>query len=134
MRAIAAVLLWCVAGAAHAADWPVIDSISFEGNRITRPEVIRRELTLGPGAQADPAELERNRQAVMDLGLFRKVEVQSNSNADGTVALVFRMKEKRYLLPLPRIDTNSDGDVSYGAQLRWSNVGGRNHRLNLTVE
>lgn len=134
MRATAAVFLMCVAAGAEAADWPVIDSIRFEGNRVTRPEVIRRELTLGPGALADPDELERNRQAISDLGLFRKVEVESTTNPDGSVALTFRMKEKRYLLPLPRVDTNSDGDVSYGAQLRWSNVGGRNHRLNLTVE
>jgi outer membrane protein assembly factor BamA len=134
VRAIAAVMLWCIACGAHAAPWPVIDSIRFEGNRITRPEVIRRELTLGPGAHADPAELERNRQAVMDLGLFRTVSIESAPQPDGSVALTVKMKEKRFLLPLPRIDTNSDGDLSYGAQLRWANVGGRNHRLNLTVE
>lgn len=134
MRVHAAVLLCCIASGALAAPWPVIDTIRFEGNRVTQPEVIRRELTLGPGAQANPEELERNRQAVMDLGLFRKVELETTPQPDGTVVLTVRMKEKRYLLPLPRIDTNSDGDLSYGAQLRWSNVRGRNHRLNLTLE
>lgn len=134
MRTIAALVLWCIASGAGAAPWPLIESIRFEGNRITRPEVIRRELTLGPGAPADPEELERNRQAVMDLGLFRSVDLESAPQPDGRVVLTLRMKEKRYLLPLPRIDTNSDGDLSYGAQLRWSNVGGRNHRLNLTLE
>jgi outer membrane protein assembly factor BamA len=52
----------------------------------------------------------------------------------GGVALELSMREKYHLLILPRVDASSDRDYSYGAQLRWSNVWGLNHRLNLTVE
>jgi outer membrane protein assembly factor BamA len=134
VRIIAAVLMWCLGAGASAAPWPVIESIELEGNRVTRDRVIERELDLAPGDPADPALLERNRQAVEDLGLFRRVVFDTAPAPGGGVVLKITVKEKRFLLPLPRIDSSSDGDVSYGAQLRWTNVRGLNHRLNLTVE
>jgi outer membrane protein assembly factor BamA len=134
VRSIAAVLLWCMGAGASANPWPVIEAIELEGNRVTRDRVIERELSLTPGDPADPEVLERNRQAVEDLGLFRRVEFKTAPAAGGGVVLKITVREKRYLLPLPRIDSSSDGDVSYGAQLRWANVRGLNHRLNLTVE
>lgn len=113
--------------------WPRIEAIRFEGNVVTRPDVLLRELTLGPGDPADPAAIESSRQAVLDLGLFREVTIRTVA-AGSAVDLVVRVREKRYLLAVPRIDTSSDGDVSYGAQLRWSNVAGRNHRLDLMLQ
>jgi outer membrane protein assembly factor BamA len=59
--------------------------------------------------------------------------IDANAGID-TVELLVRVREKRYVLPLPRLDGSSDSDFSYGLQLRWANVGGRNHRLNLFVE
>src|SRR5687768_17430682 len=126
--------MWCMGAGASAAPWPVIEAIELEGNRVTRDRVIERELSVAPGDPADPALLERNRQAVEDLGLFRRVELETAPAPGGGVVLTIKVKEKRFLLPLPRIDSSSDGDVSYGAQLRWTNVRGLNHRLNLTVE
>jgi outer membrane protein assembly factor BamA len=126
--------LWAAAQAtAAAAPWPRIVAIELSGNENTRDKVILRELDLAPGDLADPAGIERGRQAVRDLGLFREVDVTTRPAADGVVLQV-SVREKYHLLVLPRVDANSDRDVSYGAQLRWSNVWGLNHRLNLTVE
>ena len=113
--------------------WPRIEAIRFEGNEVTQPRVIERELTVAVGDPADPAAIEASRQSVLDLGLFRAVQIDSVPSGDA-VALVVRVREKRFLLVLPRIDTSSDKDTSVGGQLRWSNVGGRNHRLSLTVQ
>ncbi|MCK7592079.1 BamA/TamA family outer membrane protein [Pseudomarimonas salicorniae] len=123
-------LLCC---AAPALAWPTVVEIRFEGNEVTREEVIRRELALGVGDPADPNLLEASRQAIQDLGLFREVELIEEQSGRG-VALIVRVREKFYILPIPRLDTSSDRDLSYGLQLRWSNIGGRNHSMNLYVE
>lgn len=112
---------------------PRIVEVRLVGNEKTRDKVILRELDLAPGDVADPAAIEDGRQAVLDLGLFREVKATTHA-VDGGVVLELAVREKYHLLVLPRIDASSDSDYSYGAQLRWSNVWGLNHRLNLTVE
>ncbi|HRQ66144.1 MAG TPA: POTRA domain-containing protein [Xanthomonadaceae bacterium] len=113
--------------------WPAVTAIVFDGNKVTRERVMLREMSLGPGDPADPRRIEESRQAILDLGLFRDVEIDQHADRDGVV-LTVRVREKRYLLPIPRLDTSSDKDYSYGAQVRWSNVFGRNHRLNAFVQ
>jgi outer membrane protein assembly factor BamA len=131
---LAAALLVLLVPDAFAATWPRIAELRFEGNHVTREATLRRELALAEGDLADPAAIEAGRQAILDLALFREVEPRTEPRADGRVDLVYRVREKRYLLPIPRVDASSDGDVSYGAQLRWSNVWGLNHRLDAVVE
>jgi outer membrane protein assembly factor BamA len=119
---------------AFAADLPRIAELRFEGNRVTREATLLRELALGAGDLADPAAIAAGRQAILDLELFREVEARTEPRADGRVDLVYRVREKRYLLPIPRIDGSSDADLSYGAQLRWNNVWGLDHRIDAVLE
>lgn len=138
-RRTAAMLAMCAtlaAGAAAAAEVapqseaaPVILDIAFEGNEVTQPKVMLREMVVAVGDRATPEAIERSRQGVQDLGLFRTVFVRTEP-VEGGVRLVFVVKEKFYVLPLPRLDASSDGGYAYGVQLRWSNVGGLNHTLN----
>ncbi len=116
-----------------AAAWPPVDAIRFVGNDTTRERVMLREMTLGPGDPADPAAIEASRQAILDLGLFRDVAIASEPGENG-VTLVVTLDEKWYVLPVPRLDASSDRDVSYGAELRWNNVMGRNHTLEVYAE
>ena len=133
MRKICAALFLLMSLSAAAAEWPRVEAIRYVGNEVTREQVLAHELTIAVGAPADPIELERSRQAVLDLGLFREVNVLTAPGKANGVVVTVQVREKRFLLVLPRIDTSSDKEVSYGAQLRWSNVGGRNHRLSLTA-
>lgn len=110
-----------------------ITAIRITGNDTTQERVIRRELALGVGDVATAQALADTRQAIQDLGLFRRVVVEEVVEGD-QVLLVVAVREKRYLLPIPRLDGNSDGDYSYGAQLRWSNLWGLNHRMVAYVE
>ncbi len=119
---------------AAAPAWPRVAAVRFEGNRVTRETTLTREIALVEGDAADPAALEAGRQALLDLALFRDVEVRTEARDDGRVDVVYRVHEKRYFLPIPRVNTSSDQDVSYGAQLRWSNVAGFGHRLDAYVE
>ncbi len=120
--------------AIEAPERPRIATVRFEGNDVTRESTLLREIPLVAGDRADPAVVDAGRQALLDLELFREVEARTELREDGRVDLVYRVREKRYLLPIPRVDTSSDGDTSYGLQLRWSNVAGLGHRLNAYAE
>lgn len=132
VRRTAAAILLAVAFAATAQD-PTVVSIRFEGNETTREVVFLREIALRPGDTADLRRLEASRQAILDLGLFRSVEVRTEP-ADGGVAVVFAVREKRYFLPIPRLGASSDGNRSYGVQARWDNAWGLDHTLVVYAE
>lgn len=126
-------LLWAAAGAQAqegASDpVPVVREIVFRGNEVTQPVVMLREMPVKPGDPAEPALIEASRQGVQDLGLFRSVSAATEV-VEGGVRLVITVKEKYYILPLPRGDISSDGGYGWGAQLRWNNVWGLNHAFN----
>lgn len=107
---------------------PAVREIVFAGNHTTQPKVMLREMTLAIGDPADPLKIERSRQGIQDLGLFKSVSVEQFPLDDG-VRLVFTVEEKWYILPIPRYSINSDGKNSYGLSMRWFNVAGLNHTL-----
>lgn len=131
MRWVLCAVLLCTAGGAVAEQWPPIAGIRFEGNAVTRDAVLVRELAVAVGDPADPDRIEASRQAILDLGLFRDVRIEREPAPDGVVLTVW-MREKMFILPVPRIDASSDQDFSAGATLRWYNVAGLNHSFNIT--
>ncbi|TVQ47463.1 MAG: hypothetical protein EA371_08175 [Gammaproteobacteria bacterium] len=131
--------LWlatAIPAAAETAAPPVV-AIEFSGNERTRERVMRREMALAPGDPAEPDAIERSRQGISDLGLFRQVEITAREAEPGDpeagTVLDVAVREKRFLLPVPRIDASSDRDRSFGLQLRWNNAFGENHTLNAFV-
>ena len=113
--------------------YPRIREIVFAGNDTTQADVLLREMVVHVGDPADPARMERSRQAIQDLRLFRSVDLEEKAMGDG-VQLRVTVREKYYILPLPRASANSDGQYSYGVGMRWWNVLGLNHTLHVTVE
>ena len=132
LLAVLAMLLAPPSGAQQAAAPPVVE-IVFEGNAATQPKVMLRELVIRVGEPAEPQALERSRQGLLDLGLFRAVDLRTEP-VGGGVRVVFRVDERYYLLPTPRFDAKSDGRYAYGAQVRWDNVAGLNHTLRVFAE
>ena len=122
-------LLLGVAAVAGAQEPQTIVAIEFRGNETTQPVTMLREMSIHVGDPVDAREVERSRQGVQDLGLFRSVDADLEP-AEGGVKLVIKVKEKHYILPLPRADATSDGGYGYGAQLVWNNVWGLNHVFN----
>ncbi len=102
----------------------IVKDIRFAGNRVTRPDVMLREVVVGRGRPASAAEIERSRQNIMNLGLFRSVWAEMRP--DGV--LLFTVREKRYLLAYPLLSRN-ESRLSPGLRIRWENIGGRNHSL-----
>ncbi len=121
----------CVLSPAVAA--PEIVAIEFSGNNVTREPTMLREMALGVGDPADDERIEDSRQGIQDLGLFREVDVERVDRDDG-VALRVNVRERRYILPVPRLDFSSDLDRSAGLSLRLNNLWGRNHTLSALVQ
>ncbi len=121
-------------------DVPLLDDIRFVGNEVTRQEVLRQELTVHEGQPFTPAQIERSRQALMNLGLFKKVQAEL-LHEQGKHILQFRLDERFYILPLPSLDYRPDfladevaTNYTYGGELRFDNLFGLNQRLRVIYE
>ena len=127
-------------------DSVTVQTILITGAKKTKRPVVLRELTFKEKDHL-PKEslsniLERNRQNVFNLGLFSSVELEPMViGAD--LHLVIHVKERWYIFPIPKVKAEernsydlirsfSNGDfhrVSYGLDLQWYNVTGRNEQL-----
>jgi len=116
----------------------VIAEIRFEGNDTTKEVVLRQELTVAPGDPVSRERIEESRQAIMNLGLFKRVRARveplGEAPGEGDQIVVFDVSEKWYVLPLPKFDQDADGDYAYGFELTWENFLGYNQRLELLHE
>ena len=129
---------------------PIVLAIEFVGNDKTQPVIMRQEMSLQIGDEATGKAVETARQAVMDLGLFKSVEAELLPATDMLLALRgdgsavdqydsdfcklrITVEEKWYILPIPRLSLNADGESSYGVRVRWNNLAGLNQRLSLLV-
>ncbi|MCW9013033.1 MAG: BamA/TamA family outer membrane protein [Gammaproteobacteria bacterium] len=116
-----------------------IRSISFAGNEVTQESVLRRQMYISEGDVLDINTVEKSVQAIRDLALFKTVtyyltEDYSQTDKDEQlVDLVIQLKEKIYLLVLPRIRQDGD-DTHLGVQLHWDNMYGLDHQMRFLVE
>jgi len=124
------VLVWQAMAPVVAQEQGVVTDIRFMGNKHTQPQILLQEMVIKAGDLIDPERIERSRQAIMDLGLFKSVEAVLIPEVEGA-ALEITVSEKYYVIPLPRLDRSADGDVSYGGQLTLDNLWGLNQKLKL---
>ncbi len=110
-----------------------IARIEFSGNRVTQPQIMLQEMLVKEGDVADPVLIERSRQAIMDLGLFTTVRAAVEAGEDGSVLLI-TVKEKYYILPVPKLNRDEDNNFSIGAELSLDNVAGLNQQLKIRYE
>jgi outer membrane protein assembly factor BamA len=107
-----------------------VDSIKIEGNQITEPDVIMRELTFGLGDTVNSKILEYNSNRVFSLGIFTNVEFIPYRVHNRNFILI-SVEESWYIYPLPFVDIQ-DKDwqkVSYGVNLMVKNFRGQNENL-----
>ncbi len=111
----------------------VIVEIEFEGNIKTHQQVLSHELEIKKGDQFDHEIADRSRQNIMDIGLFKSVEVAAEEVADG-VKLTFSVEEKKYWYFVPVFSRGSDGDITYGLRLQMDNLFGLNNALTVRAK
>lgn len=111
----------------------VIVAIEFVGNKVTREKILRQEMTLKEGDPADPVQIEISRQGIMDLGLFTLVRADLEPREGGQL-LRITVKEKYFILPVPKLNRDDDNNFSYGAEISFDNLSGLNQKLKLRYE
>ncbi len=110
-----------------------VDEIRIEGNIKTRTQIIQQEMQLINGDEITDELLDRSRQAIMDLGLFKSVEIVVGQIQGLTLVVVSVEEKKHDWYVLPRIDRNGDGDITLGLNWRESNLNGLNQTSRLTL-
>ncbi len=119
----------------------IIKSIRYEGNAVTQASVLNREIYINPGDILNEKLIEKSRQAIMDLGLFKSVHFYLEENYDvyekdeniSEIEVVFIVEEKYFILVIPKLKIEN-GDYNLGIQFQWDNVLGLNHKTRLLAE
>lgn len=131
-------------------DYVVLTRINLEGNKVTKPSVIYRELLFKEGDTINEQHfnelLKESRENVLNMSVFNFVDfaVENDSVVSNGKVLTIKMVERWYIWPIPYLhyaDRNlmawfKGGDIarlSYGFDLEWKNLWGLLHKLDLTL-
>jgi outer membrane protein assembly factor BamA len=119
----------CSTGTARAAALEPVEEIVVEGNTRTSRDEIIRVLGVRPGDRLEEDALPELRQRLLNLRIFREVEVESRPSGDNVI-LAVSVKERWTLLPIPMIGA-SEGAFRAGLAFFESNLLGRRKQLAL---
>lgn len=128
-----------------------IDNIFIIGNKVTKPGIILRELSVMKGEYYYEEDLKdilsTDRKKILNTRLFNTVEVTPLELAENAVDIIIRVTERWYTFPAPIFDLvdrnfndwweNQDRDLSrvnYGLRLYRNNMRGRNETLRLQFQ
>jgi len=70
-----------------------IRNIDVEGLRICRPDVVLREIELGPGDQYNKTKLIRSQRRIYSLGFFSTVNIDMTRHEPDSVDILFQLRE-----------------------------------------
>ncbi len=126
----------------------VIGKICLEGNSITRPDILYRELLFKEGdtipGDHKEAILEGSRQNLLNTSLFNFVTLDEIVRPDHLTDIRIRVVERWYIWPTPIFkltDRNFNAwwasrdftRVNYGFRVKWGNFRGRMENLDFIV-
>lgn len=105
-----------------------IDTITIEGLRKTREEVVRNLLTVGPGDPLDADTLADIEAALVDSDLFADVVVREQPGSPASADILIEIDEKWTLIPIPFAATDGSSFTG-GLFVIESNLLGLNKQL-----
>ena len=126
----------------------VIQSVAFEGNKITKDKILFREMTFREGdtiaVDSMAYHMERSRSNLRNVKLFNFVEVDTCLSDGGNIDVVVRLVERWYIWPVPIVEladrnfsewweTKDLSRIDYGAYIFWNNFRGRNETVVLEL-
>jgi hypothetical protein len=116
-----------------------INKIEIEGNKITRPQYMLREITFSEGDSIATdllmKQLEESRNHLFNTGLFNEVVLNIKSWDGNKVVVLVSVKERWYTFPLPSFDLYDRNFnvwwVDHDHELKWIQVGMRFYQHNV---
>ena len=128
----------------------IVNSIYFEGNKITKNHIILNEINFKSGDTLSSPEiegiLEENSTNIYNLQLFHWVKSNHKFSLDSSsIDIIFEVQERWYVWPVP-IFTLADRNlnawlnkmdfnrIDYGLHTAWYNFRGRNEKLVSNVQ
>lgn len=131
-------------------EYVVVSDVIIEGNNVTQPSIILRELTFSPGDTIFATKLEEelrvSKENIQNTTLFNFVDIEClrNNNSTNDVLVLIELTERWYLWPYPYVayadrnvnawyDADNLERFSYGAELKYKNFLGLKHNLNATL-
>ena len=126
-----------------------IDKIFILGNKITKDQIVLREIhaKIGETYYEDDLKriLEEDKKKILNTRLFLTVEIELMKLSDTKVDILIKVSERWYIFPIPifKIATGNINDwwtnqgasfkqVNYGLKFVKYNFRGRNEKLKLT--
>lgn len=116
-------------------------ALVVRGSRYTRPEVIKRQLAIKSGAVYDPAQVEKTRQNLADMGLFSRVSLYP-LGGERVRDMMVEVGERKAISAAFSLGVQfssfaldaSDARVDSTFELTNYNVLGRGHRASMRFE
>jgi outer membrane protein insertion porin family len=112
-----------------------LDRIALFGNRITRPEVILREMETNAGESFSDSLLQSDRAWLIRSDFLKRIDFQLKSHQDlDLFSLLIVVQEKGHWSFLPSFHTNDLFGVYGGGTLKYRNLFGRKQLIALKME
>jgi len=127
-----------------------IDSIALTGNKITRDQIILREIVFNAGDYVSNDKLDtlmiRSRENLLNTSLFNFVNFRKiYRSADSSIIVHVDVTERWYIWPTPILklsdrnfnvwwETKDFSRLSYGFYIDWRNFRGRKENLKLKLQ
>jgi len=103
--------------------WKVL-RVEFEGNRITKDHIIRRELRTAVGSAFELSELNADLQRLDNLDIFSSVRATARAR-DGELELTLLLRELPFAVPYISYDITDEDGLSLGPALKSVNMLGQ---------
>ena len=110
--------------------------VYYRGNRLTRKNIIERELVIVPGEPYDYERIIRSQQALIALGLFTNVDIRPISAAleDKDVDMLVEVKERKSGYITGGLGWNSYSGYNGTYEMGHRNLAGYGRRLGFRFE
>jgi outer membrane protein assembly factor BamA len=126
----------------------LIVDIAIEGNKLTKPQIILREVTFQPGDSLSWGELQagilQSKSNITNLNLFNFTDIDLIQIGNDQVIVLITVQERWYIYPVPILEIAQTNFNTWWEtkELRWLNYGlmvthynfrGLNQKLSLTA-
>ncbi len=126
----------------------IVADISISGNRVTKPEIIKKELTFKIGESISQNKIDelfsRSCENLLNTSLFNFVNISHINTEESEIIVLISVIERWYIWPAPIFEHAErnlgafihDPDwnrINYGGQIIWYNFRGRREQLKLKL-